>query len=122
MQGKNKGLFNKFLDGVETVGNKLPHPGTIFLIFAIMVVIISHFAFLSGAEVTFKAINKDHQLVDKTVKAVSLLTPDGIRWMFKSIVKNFTGFAPLGMVLVAMFGVGVAEETGLLTVMLRKLV
>ena len=88
MQGKNKGLFNKFLDGVETVGNKLPHPGTIFLIFAIMVVIISHFAFLSGAEVTFKAINKDHQLVDKTVKAVSLLTPDGIRWMFKSIVKK----------------------------------
>lgn len=122
MEEKNKGLFNKFLDNVERVGNKLPHPATIFFIFAIMVVVISHFAALSGIEVTFKAINKEHQLVDKTVKAVSLLTPDGIRWMFKSIVKNFTGFAPLGMVLVAMFGVGVAEETGLLTVLLRKLV
>lgn len=122
MEGKSKGLFNKFLDRVERVGNKLPHPATIFFIFAVMVVIISHFAFLGGVEVTFKAINKDHQLVDKTVKVVSLLTPDGIRWMFKSIVKNFTGFTPLGMVLVAMFGVGVAEETGLLTVLLRKLV
>ena len=122
MEGKSKGLFNKFLDRVERVGNKLPHPATIFFIFAVMVVIISHFAFLGGVEVTFKAINKDHQLVDKTFKVVSLLTPDGIRWMFKSIVKNFTGFTPLGMVLVAMFGVGVAEETGLLTVLLRKLV
>lgn len=52
---------------------------------------------------------------------MSLLTPDGLRYMFNSATKNFTGFAPLGTVLVAMLGVGVAEWTGLFNTSLKKL-
>lgn len=53
---------------------------------------------------------------------VSLLSPEGIRYMFTSAVTNFTGFAPLGTVLVAIIGVGVAEGSGLIGACLTKLV
>ncbi|MCB0969718.1 MAG: AbgT family transporter, partial [Ilumatobacter sp.] len=51
-----------------------------------------------------------------------LLAPDGIRWMFQNIVPNFAGFVPLGTVLVALLGVGVAERSGLLTAVIRGLI
>lgn len=118
---ENKGLFNKFLDIIEFVGNKLPHPVTLFGIFAVAVVIISAIAAKAGVHVQFEKF-VDGELVTETVHAVSLLTPDGIRDMFTKAVSNFTSFAPLGTVLVAMLGVGVAEGSGLIGSTLRKLV
>ena len=118
---KNKGLFNKFLDGIEYVGNKLPHPVTLFAIFALIVVVISALAAKAGVSVEFEKF-VDGKLVTETVSAVSLLTPEGIRKIFTNAVSNFTSFAPLGTVLVAMLGVGVAEGSGLIGAMLRKLV
>lgn len=118
-----KGLFAKFLDMVERVGNKLPHPVTIFVLFSIAVIIISEIAARAGVAVDFTMIDrKTHEVKETTVVAISLLNADGIRYMFSQAVKNFTGFAPLGTVLVAMLGVGVAEGTGLITALLRKLV
>jgi aminobenzoyl-glutamate transport protein len=118
-----KGLFMKFLDVVEVVGNKLPHPVTIFLIFSALVVVASSLAANAGVSVEFMKIdNKTFESALTTVTAVSLLSADGIRFMFESAVRNFTGFAPLGTVLVAMLGVGVAEGTGLIQALLRKLV
>ena len=55
-----------------------------------------------------------------TKSAVSLLNAEGIRYIFNSATKNFTDFAPLGTVLVAMLGVGVCEWTGLFNTGLRK--
>jgi len=42
--------------------------------------------------------------------------------MLTEMVNNFTGFAPLGTVLVAMLGIGVAERSGLIGAALRLLV
>jgi len=121
-QKKQKtGLFNKFLDVIEVVGNKLPHPVTLFAIFSLAVVIISALAAKAGVSVEFEKF-VDGELVTETVAAISLLTPDGIRKIFSEAVKNFTSFAPLGTVLVAMLGVGVAEGSGLVQAALRKLV
>lgn len=120
---KEKNFFNRFLDGVERVGNRLPHPVTIFFIFSLAVIIISHLAAKAGLSVEFNMIDRktyESQLVN--IEAVSLLTKEGIRFMFSEAVDNFTGFAPLGTVLVAMLGVGVAEGTGLISSLLRKLV
>ncbi|MBS4538704.1 AbgT family transporter [Clostridium sp. D2Q-11] len=120
---KKKSFFNKFLDGIETVGNKLPHPVTLFFIFSLAVVIISHIAAKAGVSVEFNMLDRS-TLESKmtTIEAVSLLNKEGIRFMFSEAVSNFTGFAPLGTVLVAMLGVGVAEGTGLISALLRKLV
>ncbi|MBZ4663629.1 MAG: aminobenzoyl-glutamate transporter [Caloramator sp.] len=120
---KKNGFFQKFLNWVEKVGNKLPHPVTIFVIFSLLVIIISHLAAKAGVAVEFQMINtKTKELTTAKVAAVSLLDPDGIRFMFSKAVSNFTGFAPLGTVLVAMLGVGVAEGTGLIQALLRKIV
>ena len=120
---KKKGLFNIFLNMIEKVGNKLPHPVTLFVLFSIAVIIISDLAARAGVAVEFDMVDRTTNEVKLTaVQAVSLLNADGIRYMFSKAVSNFTGFAPLGTVLVAMLGVGVAEGTGLIQAALRKLV
>ena len=111
------------LGRIEKIGNILPHPTTLFVILCAVIMIISHIAYKLGVEVNYQGIDvKTNELKDLTVGVVSLLTPDGIRYMFTSAIKNFTGFAPLGTVLVALLGVGVAEGSGLISTLLRKLV
>ena len=120
---KKKGFFFRLLDGVEKVGNALPHPVTIFLMLCVVIAVVSHIAYLVGVSVTYLGVDATtKESVDITVAATSLLTADGIRYIFTSAVTNFTGFAPLGTVLVAMLGVGVAEGTGLISSLLKKLV
>lgn len=120
---KKSGFFNKFLDFIEVVGNKLPHPVTLFVIFGLLVIGISAIAAKAGLSVQFERINvATGETEAATVAAISLLTKAGIRDIFSKAVSNFTTFAPLGTVLVAMLGVGVAEGTGLVQAALRKLV
>ncbi len=113
-----KSITQRALDVIEKIGNRLPHPVTIFVIFSVLVVIISEIAARLGVSATFTSGHN----VQKTVEAVSLLSAAGIRHIFSSAVTNFTGFAPLGTVLVAMLGVGVAERTGLIRAALRLMV
>lgn len=120
---KKSGLFNKFLDGIERVGNALPHPVTLFMIFCAAIILISEITARAGVSVEFTMIDrKTLETSVQNIHAVSLMNADGLRYMFTSAVKNFTGFAPLGTVLVAMLGVGVAEGTGFIAAMLRKVV
>jgi len=108
---------------IERVGNILPHPTTLFVILCAVIAIISHIAYKLGVEVNYQGIDiTSGELKDLTVNVVSLLTPEGIRYMFTTAISNFTGFAPLGTVLVALLGVGVAEGSGLISAMLKKLV
>lgn len=116
---KKKGLFNFFLDGVEKAGNKLPHPVTLFALFAFAIIIISEICSRAGLTVNFYDAKFK---TEKTVEAISLLNAEGLRFMINSATSNFTGFHPLGTVLVAMLGVGVAEGTGLINASLKKLV
>lgn len=110
----NKG----FLGMIERVGNKLPHPVILFLILALAIIVISEIVARLGVSVTYFDANAGE---DATIGAVSLMTSDGLSYIFNSAVSNFTGFAPLGTVLVAMLGVGVAEWTGLIGTSLKKL-
>ncbi|KNF09280.1 p-aminobenzoyl-glutamate transport protein [Gottschalkia purinilytica] len=120
---KSKSKFGKFLDMIEVVGNKLPTPAVLFILFSLLIMIVSHICYKLGVTVTYEGINREtSQIENITVSAVSLLTADGIRYIFLNAVNNFTSFAPLGTVLVAMLGVGVAEETGFISALLRKMV
>ncbi|MYL37082.1 AbgT family transporter [Halobacillus litoralis] len=112
---EKKGLTIRLLDGVERVGNKLPHPVTLFAVFALLVVIASWIASIAGVEVEDPASGE-------TLQVVNLLSSEGIKYMFESMVENFVGFAPLGTVLVTMLGIGIAERSGLISAMLRGLV
>ncbi|MEM1207179.1 MAG: AbgT family transporter [Acidobacteriota bacterium] len=110
--------FERFLAFVEWLGNLLPHPVSLFALFALGVVVVSAIASAMGLQVEDPRPSANGQLL--TVS--SLLTGEGIRWISQSLVTNFTGFVPLGTVLVALLGVGVAEKSGLLTTAVRALV
>lgn len=114
-----QGWFSIFLALIERLGNLLCHPVTLFACFALAVVIVSHIAWLAGIQVADPSPQAE---ADSMFVANSLLTPTGIRWISQSLVTNFTNFAPLGTVLVAMLGVGVAEKSGLLTTAIRALI
>lgn len=107
-----------FLKGVERIGNALPHPAMIFVLLSILIIFISAIVAKVGDPITYYDAKAKK---DVTVQAVSLLNAEGLRFIFNSAVKNFTGFAPLGTVLVAMLGVGVAEWSGLINTSLKKL-
>ena len=104
-----------WLGRLETLGNKLPHPTLLFVWLCLLLLPLT--AVLGALE-----LSTQHPLSEETVTARSLVDGDGIRYLFTSLVGNFTGFAPLGIVLVAMLGLGVAEQSGLLSVSLASLV
>ncbi len=112
---QEKSFFNKTLDFIEIVGNKLPHPATIFGGLAVLVILLSWLMHALGTS----AVNPAN---DELVTVKSLVSPDGFRWMYTNILNNFLKFPPLGYVLVVMVGIGLAEGTGLFSVMIRSLV
>lgn len=108
-------VFAKSLDVIEVVGNKLPHPATIFAMLAGLVILLSLVGYLMN-------VQAQHPVEDTVIKARNLLSSDGIRWMYTNLLRNFLLFPPLGYVLVVMVGIGVAEGSGLFTLMIRALV
>lgn len=108
-------LMAKTLNYIETVGNRLPHPATLFLILALIVMFASWLASVFD----YSAIHPVNQSI---IKPNNLLSADGIRWIFTNLEHNFVEFPPLGLVLVIMIGIGVAEGSGLFTVLVRQLV
>ncbi len=108
----------RFLAFVEWLGNLLPHPVTLFALFAVAIAIISAIAHSFGLRVADRRPGHEGEFF----AAQSLLDGDGIRWISQNLVSNFAGFAPLGTVLVALLGVGVAEKSGLLGAVIRKMI
>lgn len=103
---KPKGAVAKLLDIIERVGNKLPDPAMLFLLAMIIVWILS--VFLDGY--TVRSVDKTGAEMVVTIK--NQLTGGEIASFLSTMVKTFTDFRPLGVVLVAMLGVGIAEHSG----------
>ncbi|GEA12562.1 AbgT family transporter [Alteromonas sp. KUL49] len=102
------------LDKVERIGNKLPDPAIIF--FVCLLVVWGLSAALS--QVSFDTIDPR---TGEAVVVNNLLTGDSLADFLSRMVKIFTGFAPLGVVLVAMLGVGVAEHSGFISAGLKRM-
>ena len=120
---KKRSVFGRILNGVEAVGNRLPHPITLFALFTLAILLISALCAALGVSATGEMIDsKTMELKTQTVTAVSLLSKEGIVYMLTHMISNFTGFAPLGVVLVTMLGVGCAEGSGYLAAILKKMV
>jgi len=147
-----KTVMQRFLDGVEKVGNLVPHPVLIFVILILIVIALSHLLAMLGVGVTFEAIvpkpteaaapieyhpqayetggvvetrvmdEKSYTIERQTVSAKSLVTADGIRFIYTSLIPSFMGFTAVGLMIAAMIGAGVAEESGLVNALIRKLV
>lgn len=115
----SRNWFTRFLDTVEWLGNLLPHPVTLFALLACAMVFLSGLFGWLGISV---ADPRPAAAAGATIEAVSLLNAQGLRRILGNLVSNFVNFAPLGVVLVAMLGVGVAEKSGLLSALVRGIV
>ncbi len=115
---EQRNWFTRFLDTVEWLGNLLPHPVTLFALLALGMVFLS--GLLGWIGVSVEDVRPGTQ--GQTIEVVSLMNAEGVRRIFGNLVSNFVNFAPLGVVLVAMLGVGVAEKSGLLSAMVRAIV
>lgn len=139
-----------FLGIIERVGNKVPHPAIIFLGLIVLVIVLSHILYLFGVSVTAQVAEptpievtpyyvggsiapeivvppgayaqQNYEIKPETFAIQSLLTIEGIRYLFTSFVSNFAAFSVVAVVFVSMIGVGVAEEAGLMGALIRKLV
>jgi aminobenzoyl-glutamate transport protein len=137
------------LGTVEKIGNKVPHPVMMFLYLIIGVIILSHILAWLGVSVTEEVAvpvpvdavgnfyedsavpgyivptnpyQEEFEIQTTTIPIRSLLTVEGIRFIFTSFVPNFSGFAVIGITFIALLGAGVAEEAGLMNALIRKLV
>ncbi len=121
---KKAGFFQRALDKVEVVGNKLPQPVTLFAMLMLIVLLLS---WIFGG-VTVDHPGKEAGLLDRDgqpveyIEVINLLSRDGFQRIFTQMVKTFADFPPLGLVLVVMLGIGVAEHSGMIAVALRLFV
>jgi aminobenzoyl-glutamate transport protein len=143
------GFTQRLLDGVERLGNKVPHPVLMFLYLIIGVIVLSHVLFLFEVSVTDQIAvpdavevvpdyyedssqpiiepddldyEGDWHIEEVTIPVQSLLTTEGVRFIFTSFVPNFAGFGVVAVTFVALMGAGVAEASGLMAALIRGLV
>lgn len=117
------GAFSVFLSVVEWLGNLLPHPVTLFALFALAVVVGSGIAgWLELSVEDPRPVGAPGRADDGVIRVVSLMNAEGFRRIMQNLVSNFVNFVPLGTVLVALLGVGVAEKSGLLSATMRWIV
>lgn len=117
------GLFSRFLATVEWLGNLLPHPVTLFALLSVGIVLLSGIlGYFDLAVVDPRPEGAKGRDADGMIEVISLTSAEGLQRIVTGLVTNFTGFAPLGTVLVALLGVSVAEHSGLLSALMRGLV
>lgn len=118
---KKKSVLEKFISLVEKLGNKLPHPFWLFILLASITLILSFILSKLNISVEYLAA-KDGEMVLTKVAITNLLSYTEMRNFIAGIVKNYVTFPPLGLVLVLMMGVGLIEQTGLLSAIIRKMI
>jgi len=117
MDNKNSGSILGF---IEKFGNKLPNPTMLFVYLSVITILLSFVLERLGVGVSYQTI-KDGQISQLSANVVNLLSADSIRTFVSSVLKNFTGFYPLGVVFAIILGIGVADKAGLLSALVKKI-
>jgi len=115
MKTKHTSALSRFLNLVEKGGNALPHPASLFGILALAALLFSAI----GQWMGWSAV---HPATGQQVHIVNLLSKEGVHRIILEMVSNYTSFAPLGIVMVALLGIGIAESSGLISAAIRLLV
>ncbi|WP_233879418.1 AbgT family transporter [Virgibacillus halodenitrificans] len=106
-------FISRILNKVEWLGNRLPDPFMLFASLAILVILLSWI--ISSFDVTFLQPGEE-----KPVAIKSLVSAEGIQYMLTSMLENFVGFKPLGIVLAIMLGIGLADKVGLIETFIKS--
>ena len=109
-----KGFLNKALDFIEKKGNKLPDPAILFLSLMLLIWVLSAiFSNFSFSEIDPRS--------GQPIEIINLLSGGSLASFLSNMITTFAGFPPLGIVLVAMLGVGVAEHSGYINAGLKTM-
>ena len=111
---RKRSIVNRMLDGIEYLGNKLPDPAVLFLLLMFLV-----WAF--SAWMSTMSFGEIDPRTGEAIQIKNLLAGTSLTDFMSQMVNTFVTFHPLGVVLVAMLGLGVAEHTGFINAGLRKL-
>lgn len=112
---QKKSIGDKFISAIERGGNALPHPAALFALFALATLVISAL----GYWLRWEGI---HPATGESIKVINLLSVEGLHRILLKMVENYTSFAPLGIVMVALLGIGVAESSGLIRAAINALI
>jgi len=143
-------FMERLLGAIERGGNKMPNPAILFVWLCVGVVVLSTVLSWADISVTYQVAKPppvpveevvlggstqpsgglpdasvqegEYKIVEETAAVKSLLSVDGVRFMFTSFVASFRNFAAVAIILVVMIGVGLAEASGLIGSLIRKLV
>src|SRR5215471_9090411 len=150
--GAKKTFMEHLLDGIEVLGNKMPHPVLMFAYLIVFIIVLSTILQILGVSVTEQVLETEavpvvhnfypdttqiqieatqdglewsdahFQAHQETIPVKGLLTVEGIRFLFTSFVPNFQNFGVIAVTFIAMMGAGLAESAGLMGALIRKLV
>jgi aminobenzoyl-glutamate transport protein len=143
-------FLERVLDKIERAGNRMPDPAILFLALCAGVIVLSQVLYWFDVKATYEVVKPPavpteevyyggsiepvdvgptepvppdaYRTVTETTKVKGLLTGAGVRYLFTSFVSNFRNFAAVAIILVVMIGVGLAEASGLIAGLIRKLV
>jgi aminobenzoyl-glutamate transport protein len=153
---EKRGAVQRLLDGIERLGNKVPHPAVMFVALCLLVIFVSAILSMANVQVTTEVVSPvapavaaeddtypyypggsivpdgpaaaqppgadDYVPHTETIEVESLLDAAGIRFIFTSFVDNFNNFSAVGVIIIAMIGVGLDEEAGLIGALIRRIV
>lgn len=108
------GALTRFLNGVERLGNRLPHI-TMLFIYALIIAMICSFL------LSFVEFDYIHPNTGKPIEIINIFEPQNLVLFIEKSVSNFMGFPPLGITIVVTLGIGIAEGSGFIHACLRKL-
>lgn len=110
---RKKSGVDYFLDGIEKVCNKLPPPAILFIYLFLIVAAV-------GAIFTVTGVSLVNPSTKEAVVSQNLFSATGLQWLLDNLISNFTGFAPLGLVITMTLAIGMCEESGMILAMLRN--
>ncbi|MEH0875430.1 p-aminobenzoyl-glutamate transporter [Pectobacterium cacticida] len=99
---------------IERVGNKIPNP---FLLFIYLIAVLM----MASALFSWLGLSATNPANGEVVRVKNLLSVEALQWMLPNVIKNFSGFAPLGAILALVLGAGLAERVGLLQALMYKM-
>ena len=105
-------LGDRFLTGIERVGNKLPEPFALFTVLFLITAVVS--TAMAWAGVVVQVPGKEDPVVIQ-----GLFTGDGIAWFTTTLGENYIGFPPLVTVATILLAIGIAEKSGFLAAAIR---
>ncbi len=118
-----KSFLRSFLKRIEVVGNRMPPPSVIFIFLCGFIIVISGIGGLFDWKATGMVLDTaTNEMSETTIHVESLFSIEGLKYMLRNMVSNFTSFTSVGLTCTVMLGIGVAEQSGWLGGLIRKAV